>query len=296
MNILLPTVGRYVVAVSGGVDSIALLHMLQRQPGIRLTVAHLDHGIRDDSVQDRKLVQSAAQDYGLPFVYHEARLGGGASEAVARSARYDFLHTVQNSSGARAIVTAHHQDDVLETAIINLLRGTGRKGLTSLGRQHDIERPLLDVPKEALIAYARDQGLQWREDSTNQNPDYLRNYIRQQILPRFDKAGRTRLQEIIENVQGINHEIDNLILNHLHLQPQAGQVDRTWFTQLPHAVAREVMAGWLRAHSIRAFDSRTLERLVVSAKVGHADKKFDVLQGVSLVIGRDYLALQQPER
>src|SRR5882724_1815869 len=130
--------GRYVVATSGGVDSMALLHLLYQMSrdsdaGWWLTVAHFDHGIRSDSAEDRQLVQAIARQYGLPFVYDEGRLGPGASEATARQARYSFLHQVLGASGARAIMTAHHQDDVLETAIFNLIRGTGRKGLTSLG-------------------------------------------------------------------------------------------------------------------------------------------------------------------
>src|SRR5665213_799396 len=130
--------GKYVVAVSGGVDSISLLHILQAQPGVRLIVAHFDHGIREDSVEDRRLVQNVAREYRLPFVYDAGNLGVDTSEAAARQARYRFLRRVQQASGARAIVTAHHQDDLLETAILNLLRGTGRKGLTALSNRSDM--------------------------------------------------------------------------------------------------------------------------------------------------------------
>ncbi|QQS18837.1 hypothetical protein IPL68_02130 [Candidatus Saccharibacteria bacterium] len=87
-------------------------------------MAHFDHGIRPDSVEDRKLVQKLAKQYGLPFVYDRAELGAGASEAVAREARYAFLSRVKEAVGADAIITAHHEDDVLETIIINWLRGT----------------------------------------------------------------------------------------------------------------------------------------------------------------------------
>src|SRR5437764_343012 len=132
MDVVLPKPGKYVVAVSGGVDSVALLDMLARSDDLKLVVAHFDHGIRKDSAKDRKFVEDLAKNYDLPFVYEEGHLGSGTSEAVARGARYDFLHRVKKSHGAQAIITAHHQDDVLETAIINLLRGTGRKGLTSL--------------------------------------------------------------------------------------------------------------------------------------------------------------------
>ena len=120
--------GRYVLAVSGGVDSMVLLNLLQQQPDVQLTIAHFDHGIRTDSADDRRLVQAAARFYGLPVVYHEGQLGADASEATARQARYEFLRTVRLVANAKAIITAHHQDDVLETAILNMLRGTGRRG------------------------------------------------------------------------------------------------------------------------------------------------------------------------
>ncbi len=288
--------GKYVVAVSGGVDSMVLLDMLRQQPGLQLTVAHLDHGIREDSGEDRQLVQTEAQRQGLPFVYHEARLGAGTSEATARAARYKFLHAARQASEGRAIITAHHQDDVLETAILNLIRGSGRKGLTALSGRHDLERPLLQVPKWELIQYAKDQGLRWREDSTNQNVDYLRNYIRHQILPRFSEAARLQLLEIIAKLRETNRELDDLLVTQLHLQSVAGQLERQWFNQLPHDVAREIMAAWLRARGLRGFDSRALERLVVAAKVAAPGKVFDVLQGVTLRVNSDHLALAVPER
>lgn len=288
--------GKYVIAVSGGVDSMALLDVLRRQTGLKLTVAHLDHGIREDSVEDRLLVQQTSRELGLPFVYHESRLGPGTSESTARVARYKFLREVRRASGARAIVTAHHQDDLLETAIINLLRGSGRKGLTSLGSRHDLHRPLLHLPKSEVVAYAREQGLTWREDSTNDNLDYLRNYVRQRLLPRFDAPARQRLLDLIAGLRTTNEELDSLLVNQLHLQPVSGSLDRQWFNQLPHSVAREMMAAWLRAHGLRSFDKRQLERLVVQAKVAAPGKVFDVYRGAKLVIQGQNLALARPER
>lgn len=290
--------GTYVIAVSGGVDSMALLHHLHStNPGEwKLVVAHLDHGIRDDSVEDRRLVQAAARQYGLPFVYHEAQLGAGASEATARKARYDFLRSVQRSSGARAIVTAHHQDDFLETAILNLLRGSGRKGLTALSSRHDTVRPVLHVPKEALIAYANDQGLVWREDQTNADETYLRNYIRSRIVPRIHADARAQLLDHLHDLAKVNQEIDSVIFGHLHQQSTGGALDRRWFNHLPHEVAREVMASWLRAHGVRNFDSGTIERLVVAAKISVAGKRFPVVGDVYLEVGNTILALVTIER
>src|SRR5438309_4751219 len=98
MKVALPDKGHYVVAVSGGVDSMVLLHMLHDRLGLNLTVAHYDHGIREDSAKDRKLVQEVAQQYKLPFTYREGNLGPNTSESKARTARYNFLHEVLNQS------------------------------------------------------------------------------------------------------------------------------------------------------------------------------------------------------
>jgi tRNA(Ile)-lysidine synthetase-like protein len=175
--------GTYVVAVSGGVDSMVLLHLLRHLPEVRVVVAHFDHGIREDSPEDLRLVAATARSYGLPFVSARGALGPRAGEAQARDARYAFLRRVQAAQGAAAIITAHHQDDVIETAIINSVRGTGSHGLSALRTREAIVRPLLAFPKQTLLEYAKAKKLLWREDSTNQDLRYKRNYVRRVVLP-----------------------------------------------------------------------------------------------------------------
>ncbi len=288
--------GKYVVAVSGGVDSVALLHMLAGRLDLQLVVAHYDHGIRPDSAEDRRLVQGLAQKYGLPFMYHSGELGPDTSEAVARAARYGFLHDVRQANGAAAIITAHHQDDVLETIILNLLRGTGRRGLSSLRSTDVIKRPLLHVPKKELLGYAKREGLQWREDSTNNNEKYLRNYVRRNIMPRFAEADREALLEISRKTQLLNQQITEQAADYLHAQPDPLVLDRHGFTMLPHAVAREIMAEWLLQNTSAELSRRMLERLVVAAKTGRAGSRFDVDAGHWLYVTRTKLALQPRER
>lgn len=309
MKVELPA-GKYVVAVSGGVDSVVLLRLLVEQLSVasnqrqaldstnplRLIVAHFDHGIRPDSAEDRKLVQKLAADYGLPFVYGNGRLGASTSEAAARSARYTFLRQVQAASGAQAIVTAHHQDDVLETAILNMVRGTGRKGLTALSNTPGLLRPLLAMTKQELRTYAMQQSLQWREDSTNSDDKYLRNYVRHSVVPKFTSEQRNTLLQIITNLRTTNQEIDRIGLNLLHVQPAIRQLDRSWFIQLPHSVAREVLAMWLRVRGINQFDARMLERLTVAAKTGRPGTHVDVMQGATMKIEKKHLALEVRER
>ena len=288
--------GTYVVAVSGGVDSVVLLHLLQQLPDLKLVVAHFDHGIRDESGEDRMFVQSLAGQYRLPFVYKEGNLGTGASEAAARDARYLFLRQVSQAADARAIITAHHEDDLLETAILNILRGTGRKGLSSLKNTSDVVRPLLAIPKQDLIAYAKDQGLTWHEDSTNASIVYLRNYIRHKLMPRFDPVSRQKLRSLIDSTADANEAIDGMLAGHLALQPSVDSLNRHDFVMLPHEVSRELVAAWLRAHDIRTFDRKTIERIVVAAKTYAPGKQIDV-DGTHIIrVDKRFLALASRER
>jgi tRNA(Ile)-lysidine synthase len=286
--------GTYIVAVSGGVDSVVLLHLLVDDPNLKLTVAHFDHGIREGSAHDRRFVQALADSYSLPFVYIEGKLGTEASEAMAREARYSFLNDVKQAAKARALITAHHQDDLLETAILNMLRGTGRRGLTALQSHDDLIRPFLSYPKHDLIEYARDNGLRWREDPTNQDTKYQRNYVRHEILPRFSPAERAKLVELLNSMKVTNHQVDAALQGLLNTQGNV--IKRQWFARLPHSVAKEMMAEWLRDNGLYGYDKNTLERLVAAAKTAQPGKLFPVMKGTRLEVGKDNLALRQAER
>jgi tRNA(Ile)-lysidine synthetase-like protein len=288
--------GKYIVAVSGGVDSVVLLDILARQEGAQLIVAHFDHGIREDSGDDRLFVQRLAGKYGLPFVFDIGNLGKNASEAAAREARYVFLRRVKLAADARAIILAHHEDDLLETAILNMLRGTGRKGLSSLKSTTEIYRPLLHTPKANIIDYARAHGLEWHEDSTNVDTKYLRNHIRHNILSRFDAPAREHLKQLVSNMQATNEELDKLLANQLQVQPSEDMLDRRWFVMLPHDVAREVMALWLRLHDIRDFDKKTIERLVAQAKTLPNNKQIDIDAAYVILVKPGILALARRDR
>lgn len=287
---------RYVVAVSGGVDSVVLLDLLRQQHGMELIVAHFDHGIRPDSAADADFVRQHAAKHELPFVTARVELGEGASEAVARELRYKFLRGEAEKAKAQAIVTAHHQDDVLETAILNMLRGTGRRGLTSLQSTADIQRPLLGVPKKDLEGYALQHHLSWREDTTNRDERYTRNYIRHRLLVKFDARARQQLLDAITQAQAVNEELDTLLGGLLADHTREEGVDRRWFTSLPHDVAREVMATWLRQNGVADFDRRTIERLTVQSKVKSVGKQLDVLHNYRVKVDRQTLALKMSKR
>lgn len=210
LSINWPTSGRYLVAVSGGADSMTLLHLLAiaaPDRGYQLVVAHVDHGLRPDSAVDRQLVQDAAATLGLPFDYHEARLPAGASEATARAARHTWLQSAARRHNAAAIITAHHQDDLLETSLLNLARGTGRRGLAPM-QTGPILRPLLAVTRQSLRAYAAQHHITWRDDPTNTDLTNPRNHLRHQVLPHATPAWRQAYLDHLNRLATLNARID----------------------------------------------------------------------------------------
>lgn len=304
--------GVYTVAVSGGVDSVVLLHMLNShakqlletvhtsgidgngylpQAPFTFIVAHLDHGMREDSRLDRKFVQELARQMGLSFIYNRVELGANASEEQARNARYDFLHKVKDATGSKAIITAHHQDDAIETAILNMLRGTGPRGLTSISNSGTVLRPLLKVPKSAIIQYAKDNQLVWREDPSNTDTKYARNYVRHTIVPKLSVNERHALIGYVDKLKDLNQDIEQEITAFLHVQPANNVLDRSGFIQLPHNVAREVIAQWLRHNRMSNYDKQLIERLVVAAKTLPPGRTVDVMNGRTMYVAYDYLAL-----
>lgn len=291
--------GKYVIAVSGGVDSMTLLDMLVKEQAgegagkspVRLIVAHYDHGIRPDSAEDRRLVEKIAKQYRVPFVYSEGQLGESTSEATARKARYEFLHTVREQSQAQAVLTAHHQDDIIETALLNVLRGTHRRGMTSLKSTDIVKRPLLHVPKKRIVSYARANGLVWREDSTNSDMRYKRNAVRHQVVAKLNPLERQHILAHIRRMHELNQEIDTALSNHLHIQPDITLLDRRYLIQLPHAVGIELLAAWLRRTGIRDYDRRGLQRMLIAAKTYAPGRRIDVNSQYNIEVNSRSLAL-----
>ena len=224
---------KLVVAVSGGVDSVVLLHKLvQKKDQHNIVIAHFDHGIRDDSANDERFVAALAQQYGLPFVSKREELGITASEATARDRRYKFLHELTNKHCAK-LVTAHHQNDLIETITINLIRGTGWRGLAVFGDER-ILRPLLHHTKEQLYDYALLNSLEWVEDKTNHDTVYLRNRLRAN-LSKLNRRERTELVSLWRQQKMARREIEREITR----LPDSN--DRHWFTMLPDSVAIELL-------------------------------------------------------
>ena len=200
------------VAVSGGMDSMVLLDLLVATHGLLggvLSVCCVDHGVRGESgKKDLAFVSHACAKYGIPFRPMTLK-NDRKDEAALRRKRYSALQSV---GGGAVIVTAHHADDQLETVLINLIRGSGPRGLAGIPRVRDnIVRPLLDFSREQLADWAQFRSLSWREDETNQSQKYLRNKIRLSIIPELKSIqnnitnGTTRLTEQLrEDDQALN--------------------------------------------------------------------------------------------
>ena len=288
--------GRYILAVSGGLDSMVLLDMLRRLPGVELYVAHFDHGIRTNSQQDRKFVQTVAKSHNLSFVYETDTLGDRASEALARSARYKFLRKVCKKYNAQALVTAHHQDDLLETAIVNMLRGTGRRGLGSLKSTSELIRPLLGTPKTEILAYAQAHHIEWREDSTNNDQTYLRNYVRHSIMPKFSKTAQEKLLQIIVRQNFLNETIDAELQKwcqlHVKLVAIQSTLPRYQLIMLPPQVAYEILQFVLKQHTGNTVEKAQADRALLFAKTAGVGKRFELNNTWQLKIGRSEVIVE----
>jgi len=182
------------LAVSGGPDSMALLHgaaqlVASEARGWKLSVAHLDHALRDDSADDAAFVADAADSLGLVVdvrrtdVSALARGGGLSLEEAGRSARYAFLQELAGERDA-LIATAHTADDAAETVLINLLRGSGLAGARGIpARRGRVVRPLLGERRDRLRDLLDAAGIAYRLDPSNEDPAFLRNRVRAELVP-----------------------------------------------------------------------------------------------------------------
>ncbi len=201
---LIPPKNRVLVALSGGADSVALLHgllALNPELGYSVSAAHLNHGIRGAAADsDEAFCRNLCDGWGVPFCSQRidcpalARERKQSLEEAARNARYAFLEETATSIGARCIATAHHANDQAETVLLNLLRGTGASGLRGMRQgRNNIIRPLLDVTRGEILEYISLNSLDYVQDETNFDTEYTRNHLRaldpqlRQINPAYSR-------------------------------------------------------------------------------------------------------------
>ena len=267
---------KYLVAVSGGIDSVVLLDMLVRSRKGDLVIAHFDHGIREDSRADARFVKGLAERYGLEFVTKREELGASASEERARKRRYAFLREQANYHGA-TIVTAHHQDDIIESIAINLVRGTGWKGLAVFAAT-DIVRPLLRFSKEDIRTYALANRLEWVEDGTNAEDIYLRNRLRRRLKRLLVDRKKDHLvalwkQQIILR-EGIEKELDGLLDERVW--------SRYFMTMIDQAPAIELLRAAIKQRTGVMLTRPQAERALLVVKTARVGSVFEAGSGVTL--------------
>lgn len=267
-------VAKYLVAVSGGVDSVVLIDMLSKSDHT-LAIAHVDHGIRGpDSAADARFVQALAKRYGLPYVSTELQLGANASEEQARNGRYAFLFAEAEKLGAK-VVTAHHSGDAVETIALNLTRGTGWRGLAVLDRK-EIERPLLALTKQQLYEYALRNRLEWVEDATNHETTYLRNRLRKHISRANVDA--TPLLELRAKQLQLRRDIDKEAAR--IMQKHTGS--RYFLRMLDERVAIELLATAIMQETGKRPVRPQLQRALHAIRVASPGTTHRVGEGISL--------------
>ena len=181
-----------VVACSGGLDSLVLLHLLRfraKKLGIQLAAAHFDHGMRQESSADASWLHGLTSAWGVPLRTEQA-LDVPRNEAGARALRYQFLESLTRDGAFARVLTAHHADDQVETVLFRILRGTGVEGLRGIpeSRVPGVIRPLLPFARAELEAYARSHRLCSRVDPSNASRRFARNRLRHDVLPMLEQA------------------------------------------------------------------------------------------------------------
>ncbi|MBQ3294674.1 tRNA lysidine(34) synthetase TilS [Candidatus Saccharibacteria bacterium] len=248
-----------ILAVSGGVDSMVMLDLMKREFFVdELVVATFDHGTRESAKAD---VEFVSENCGLKIYKGVAELGAGASEEGARKKRYEFLREVAFEEKGE-IWTAHHLDDLVETVVINFLRGTGVRGLAALNAS-GVRRPFLDgtfgkvFDKRKILEYAAKREVVFRQDPTNASDEYLRNRVRPKVLE-MSWAEKMKIYELWQKQKQIMREIDELIEN---LLPEDLRLERAWFREMPDEVAMEMLRAALMRAGVSATRPQTMNFL-----------------------------------
>ena len=286
-----PGSGNIIVAVSGGIDSMALLHLLAT-PGLglsdRLVVAHFNHQLRGaDSDADAGFVEQAAGQLGRPFesgsgdTRQLAAETGDGIEAAARQLRHQFFARLAKHLASRNVALAHHADDQIETFFLRLLRGAGNRGLAGMQPVAlspidpgvNLVRPILGIHRAEIVAYAEEQGIAHREDASNTNTYFLRNRVRHELLPQLtEQFGASVNRQIVKAMQVAGDEadcIDDFAAAWL------GRAESP-FEQLPAAVQRQVVQRQLFQLGVDPSFN------LVEALRGEADRVIEIAPGKRL--------------
>ncbi|MBA2685197.1 MAG: tRNA lysidine(34) synthetase TilS [Gemmatimonadaceae bacterium] len=287
---------RVVLAVSGGRDSMSLLHAAHARARASIAcVATFDHATGAHAAESVALVRGVAARLGLHFVTERASTTM-RTEAEWRAQRWSFLHRTARECDAR-VATAHTRDDQLETVLMRTMRGSGARGLAALRAETSIARPLLESSRENLAAYAARARLEWVEDPGNARPDHLRNRIRHDLLPALARAApslATNLLALGERAATLRAEVEALVVRELSLVHRGGAV----------IVARDSMARFdadalallwpaVAAYAGATLDRRGTDRLVAFTISERSGARIQLSGGFEVVAHRDSLILRR---
>lgn len=256
-----------IVGVSGGIDSVVLLHLLNavKSPmNLSLVVAHMNYKMRPTSDDDQSFTEKLAESMAIPFESTEFNPSGttGNFQNKARKARYRFFCELAEKHHADKICVAHHADDQAETVMIRLLRGSDLEGYAGMKNHttmygHTLIRPMLHIPKEAIVAFANEKKYAYRTDASNEGDDYLRNRIRHHILPFFKKENPSFLRqnrqfsELMHEASAfIQTQRDMFIKNHV----EDNRFHRKPYNKLSDIVKRSVLQKMVRDLSDHRYD------------------------------------------
>jgi tRNA(Ile)-lysidine synthase len=267
---------RYLIGVSGGRDSVVLLHWLINLGYKKLVVCHLNHQLRGRaSDADARFVEKLANKYQVDFELGAADVRVLAKkkkmsiETAAREIRYSFFAKAAKRHRCRTIFLAHHADDLVETFLINLFRGAGSAGLVAIRecssrRIDDVEltivRPFLPVWRTEIDSYVREHRLRFREDASNKNLDPLRNRLRHQVIPFLEKVLGRNIRPTIWRAAAIAVEEENWINGQLP-DSSGAELSVPQLRALPVALQRRTILKWLRAKDIAEAGFDVIERV-----------------------------------
>ena len=297
------------VAVSGGCDSVALLHVLL-ELGYPVALAHVDHGTRGgDSRADAVFVTSLAE--GLDLACHvcrhdvpaEARAARISVEQQGRAVRYAFFAATAQDNGYAAIVTGHHADDQAETVLLRMLRGSSPEGLAGIAPVRPLDgiplvRPLLGCRREELEACAEAEGWVYRTDATNADEHIPRNRVRHGLIPHLAEHFNPAIVDALGRLAAVQR-VQEAFMAPLVAESYAGcveggDIERAAFAGLPMALRHRVIARYLQAHGAEPTNERVAElaNFVVEAPTGRYGEGGC---GIRLYAGRSHAALVDQE-
>lgn len=280
---------KLILAVSGGVDSMALLTMYAHAD---IIVAHIDHGTRKSSAEDADFVRRKCQELGVKFYETKLELGEGVSEELARKKRYEFLKTIQEKEGG-TLCTAHHLDDVLESIAINLIRGTGWRGLTPFYGD-ELVRPFIIAKmwKRDVLKFAGEQKICFRQDPTNYEAGYLRNRVREKMTE-LDETEREDIINLFEKQNELRGKIEKLVTE-LAKQTVVGKNfhKKELFLVTDEKVALEVLREICLMHGY-SLTRKQLGDFLLAIRTYTPHKKFNLPKNHFVTILKNYIMFEE---